>query len=58
MFHSENDENRVWFYLELSANKAGRLWEIITMREFLLDRSPTEEVIFYLHCRYLLFKGK
>jgi hypothetical protein len=32
--HTEDEENRVWFYLELSAEKSGRLWEVITMRFF------------------------
>lgn len=24
--HTEDEENRVWFYLELSAEKSGKLW--------------------------------
>ena len=30
--HTEDEENRVQFYLELSAEKSGKLWEVITMR--------------------------
>ena len=52
--------------MELSSDTVSRLWEVITFRyqfptiarEFLLDRSPIEEIMFYLHCRNLLFEGR
>ena len=33
------------------------IWEVITFKEFLGEISTNDEVLFYLHCRNLLFDG-
>lgn len=51
------DENRIIFILDLLNPQLQKVWETVTFREFLSEQSCPDEVYFYLHCRYLLFKG-
>lgn len=37
--------------------KFGKSWEIFTFKEFLQGKACKDEVFFYLHCRFLLFRG-
>mgnify|MGYP003877177565 CR=1 FL=1 len=34
-----------------------KLWDVITFKEFLTEEMAVDEVLFYLHCRFLLFQG-
>lgn len=49
------DESRVKFYQELSRNSLNKIWEVVTFREFLMDRCSNDEIYFYLHYRNLIF---
>jgi len=51
------DEARIKFYLNLTNPILNKLWEIVTFREFILDRYSNDEIYFYLHYRYIIFKG-
>lgn len=51
------DDVRVKFYLQLANPTLNKLWEIVTFREFLLDRSSNDEIYFYLFYRNILFQG-
>lgn len=37
--------------------KLRKLWEVITFKDFLMNRSTVDEIYFFLFCRFLLFKG-
>lgn len=51
------DEVRINFYIDLMNPTLGKLWEIVTFREFIAEEAAPDEVFFYLHARNLLFKG-
>ena len=41
----------------LTNNKCFKLWDAITFKEFLAETLPQDEVLFYLHIRFLLYNG-
>lgn len=45
------------FLITLTNPLIGKLWECINFKEFLEEKSSTDELFFYLHCRFLLNKG-
>lgn len=51
------DDVRSIFYLELTNPVLNKLWEIVTFREFLLDKSSPDELHFYLFYRNIIFRG-
>lgn len=51
------DDIIVKFIIELYSPTVDKVWECITLREFLFDYAPIEEIYFYLYSRYLLFRG-
>lgn len=48
---------RVKFYLQLANPALNKLWEVVTFREFLLDRCSNDEIYFYLFFRNIIFQG-
>lgn len=51
------DDNRVIFILDLLNPRLTGIWECVTFKEFLNEKASLDEIYFYLHCRYILFKG-
>lgn len=51
------DDSRVIFLLDLTNPKLQGIWEIVTFKELLNEKAGSDEVLFYLHCRNLLFRG-
>ena len=51
------DRMRLMLLLGVKHEMAKRVWEISTFRELLLEELTTDELSFYLHCRFLLFDG-
>jgi hypothetical protein len=51
------EDVKLKFIVDILQPKLDKLWEIVTIKEFLLDQSSNDEILFYLHCRYLLFRG-
>lgn len=35
-----------------------KLWEVVNFREFLEERSGSDELFFFLHCRFLINRGE
>jgi hypothetical protein len=48
---------RVDLLMALEQEKVRKMWEIYTFREFLMEDMGQDELAFYLHCRFLLFRG-
>lgn len=53
----EPDILRRRFLSALQNPKSYKLWDLITFKEFLTDYTAADEIVFYLHCRFLLFQG-
>jgi len=51
------DEIRLSFFYDLLHPNLSTLWEIITFKEFLAEKASKDEIVFYLHCRNLLYEG-
>lgn len=51
------DDIRINFFLDLANEKLNKIWECVTFREFLDEKNNLDEIIFYLHCRNLIFRG-
>ena len=45
------------FYLQLMDERLNPNWEAITFREMLLETLTKDEMLFYLKCRFALFRG-
>eukprot|EP00826_Nyctotherus_ovalis_P047160 TRINITY_DN5388_c0_g1_i9.p1 TRINITY_DN5388_c0_g1~~TRINITY_DN5388_c0_g1_i9.p1 ORF type:complete len:561 (-),score=171.26 TRINITY_DN5388_c0_g1_i9:50-1732(-) len=43
--------------LGLEAGSAGKHWELVIFREFLEEQLGLDELVYYLHCRFVLFRG-
>ncbi|CAG9322883.1 unnamed protein product [Blepharisma stoltei] len=52
-----SDKLRLELLLALKHEKAKKVWEIHTFIEFLNEELMLDELSFFLHCRFLLFKG-
>ncbi|CAG9317641.1 unnamed protein product [Blepharisma stoltei] len=52
-----SDKLRLELLLALKHEKAKKVWEIHTFVEFLNEDLMLDELAFFLHCRFLLFKG-
>jgi hypothetical protein len=52
-----SDKWRLMLLLGVKHEMAKRVWEISTFKEFLMEELSTDELAFYLHCRFLLFDG-
>lgn len=50
-------ENRSNLLLGLEASSAAKLWEITIFKDFLEEALSLDELVFFLHGRFLLFKG-
>eukprot|EP01022_Parablepharisma_sp_SALTPOND_P019945 TRINITY_DN3506_c0_g1_i1.p2 TRINITY_DN3506_c0_g1~~TRINITY_DN3506_c0_g1_i1.p2 ORF type:complete len:668 (+),score=102.56 TRINITY_DN3506_c0_g1_i1:5933-7936(+) len=50
-------ENRKNLLLGLEAAEAAKLWEIAIFKDFLEETLSLDELAFFLHCRFLMFKG-
>lgn len=37
--------------------KFNKTWELFAMKDFLEEKTSSDEIFFYLHCRFLLFNG-
>jgi hypothetical protein len=35
-----------------------KLWEVMNFREFLEEKAGSDELFFFLHCRFLIFRGR
>lgn len=35
-----------------------KLWEVVNFREFLEERAGSDELFFFLHCRFLINRGE
>lgn len=55
--NQDPDEDRCQFLKSLVHPVIDKHWESVTFREFLEERSSSDEVFFYLYSRFLLFKG-
>jgi len=51
------DKNRVNLLLGLKAISAEKLWEVNLFKEFLEENLSLDELVYFLHCRFILFKG-
>ncbi len=49
--------NRLSLYLGLEVAMSTKLWEVHAFRDFLQETLAPDELVFYLHCRFLLFAG-
>lgn len=56
-FFNKIDDIRINFFLDLANEKLNKIWECVTFREFLDEKNNLDEIIFYLHCRNLVFRG-
>jgi len=45
------------FIIDLLNPKLEVDWETMTFREFLNEKASLDEIYFYLHCRFMLFRG-
>ncbi|CAG9332662.1 unnamed protein product [Blepharisma stoltei] len=54
---NQADEIRFTLLLGITQESAKKLWELNTFREFLNEDLMLDELGFYMHCRYMLFKG-
>ncbi|CAD8122365.1 unnamed protein product [Paramecium sonneborni] len=52
------DNIRLDFLMDTLNPKLGQIHEVITFNQFLFEQSSLDEVYYYLHCRYMLFKGQ
>jgi hypothetical protein len=43
--------------MDLLNPKLSKIWEVVTFKEFLSEHYLIDDIYFYLHCRYVLFKG-
>ena len=50
-------EGRVNILLGLEASSATKLWEVHLFKDFLEETFSLDELAFFLHCRFLMFKG-
>jgi len=50
-------ENRCNLLLGLEAASAAKLWEINVFKEFLEEELGLDELVYFLHCRNILFRG-
>lgn len=50
-------EGRVNLLLGLESASATKLWEIHIFKDFLEENLTPDELAFFLHCRFLMFKG-
>lgn len=53
-FHKQQ---RIWFYKLIEDKTHQKLWLVSTVKRFLEQNSPNDEVLFFLHCRNRLLKG-
>lgn len=51
------EEYRKMIMYGLAAERTRKVWELNTFREFLMEELGIDELHFYLHSRFLLFKG-
>ncbi len=51
------NESRRNLLFGLEAASAAKLWEISVFKEFLDETLTVDELVFFLHCRFLLFRG-
>lgn len=51
------EDSRITFLEELYNARYDKLWECLTFRDFLQEKSSQDEIYFFLRCRYLLFHG-
>ena len=51
------DNYRLQLLLGLQSHRSSSNWETFNFREFLEEKFTEDELFFFLHCRYLLFKG-
>ena len=51
------DDFRIMFLIDITNPKLQKLWEVVTFKDFLEEKSQLDELYFYLHCRNLLLKG-
>jgi len=50
-------ENRKNLLLGLEAASSAKLWEVAIFKDFLEENLTLDELAFFLHCRFLMFKG-
>jgi len=50
-------KNRCDLLLGLELASSGKLWEVNVFREFLEEKLGLDELVYFLHCRFILFKG-
>eukprot|EP01022_Parablepharisma_sp_SALTPOND_P021175 TRINITY_DN4091_c0_g1_i1.p1 TRINITY_DN4091_c0_g1~~TRINITY_DN4091_c0_g1_i1.p1 ORF type:complete len:737 (+),score=121.52 TRINITY_DN4091_c0_g1_i1:1031-3241(+) len=50
-------EGRVNILLGLESASSGKLWEVHIFKDFLEENLSLDELAFFLHCRFLMFKG-
>ncbi len=50
-------EGRLNLLLGLESASATKLWEIHIFKDFLEESLSLDELVFFLHCRFLMFKG-
>ena len=55
--NQDPDEDRCQFLKNLIHPIIDKHWESITFREFLEEKASSDEIYFYLYCRFLFFKG-
>lgn len=50
-------KNRCDLLLGLELASSGKLWEVNVFKEFLEEKLGLDELVYFLHCRFILFKG-
>lgn len=51
------DDFRIMFLIDITNPKLQKLWEVVTFKDFLEEKSQLDELYFYLHCRSMLLSG-
>ena len=50
-------KNRLDILIGLEASNNDKLWEMNVFKEFLEEELGLDELVYFLHCRFILFKG-
>ena len=51
-------KNRLDLLIGLEAVNNAKIWEVTTFKDFLEEEFGLDELVYYLHCRFILFKGQ
>lgn len=57
LYNEEIDEMKIMEFYKFIEVQSQNLWEVLTFLEFVNDECTSDEIFFYLNCRFTLMKG-